>query len=208
VPLNAGRLVASQVASTALQEHQRRCQERGFDDGEHAREPLFISSRWLDTESSPKCIGHSRALTQRFCNLFRLGAIHFYLRLHRRYSACSLLRSTCRRKPLFRRCMCWEGVDALHNNVFGTKIMKDGSQRREPETSVFVLIARRMEPEHPAVRLKGHSAQAPEWPFAVSRSVSARRKRAVIEIARSKARSRGAAYRPCTARLIESPTAY
>jgi hypothetical protein len=137
----------------------------------------------------------------------RLGAIHFYLRLHRRYSACSLLRSTCRRKPLFRRRMCWEGVDALHNNVFGTKIMKDGSQRREPETSVFVLIARRMEPEHPAVRLKGHSAQAPEWPFAISRSVSARRKRAVIEIARSKTRSRGAAYRPCTARLIESPVA-
>src|SRR5262249_58744395 len=34
VPLNAGRLVASQVA-TALQEHQRRSQERGFDDGEH-----------------------------------------------------------------------------------------------------------------------------------------------------------------------------
>jgi hypothetical protein len=62
--------------------------------------------------------------------------------------------------------------------------MKDGSQRREPETSVFVLIARRMEPEHPAVRLKGHSAQAPEWPFAISRPVSARRKRAVIEIAR------------------------
>ena len=152
-------------------------------------------------------------LTQRFCNLcqtsifLRLGAIHFYLRLHRRYSACSLLRSTCRRKPLFRRRMCWEGVDALHNNVFGRKIMKDGSQRREPETSVFVLIARRMEPEHPAVRLKGHSAQAPEWPFAISRSVSARRKRAVIEIARSKTRSRGAAYRPCTARLIESPVA-
>ena len=45
VPLNAGRLVASQVASTALQKHQRRCQERGFDDGEHARDPLFISSR-------------------------------------------------------------------------------------------------------------------------------------------------------------------
>jgi hypothetical protein len=98
-------------------------------------------------------------------------------------------------------------VDALHNNVFGRKIMKDGSQRREPETSVFVLIARRMEPEHPAVRLKGHSAQAPEWPFAISRSVSARRKRAVIEIARGKTRSRRAAYRPCTARLIESPTA-
>src|SRR5215813_13942762 len=37
VPLNAGRLVASEVARTALQEHQRRCQERGFDDGEHAR---------------------------------------------------------------------------------------------------------------------------------------------------------------------------
>ena len=65
----------------------------------------------------------------------------------------------------------------------------------------------RMEPEHPAVRLKGHSAQAPEWPFAISRSVSARRKRAVIEIARRKTRSRGAAYRPCTERLIESPVA-
>jgi hypothetical protein len=45
VPLNAGRLVASQVASTARQEHQRRSQERGFDNGEHARDPLFISSR-------------------------------------------------------------------------------------------------------------------------------------------------------------------
>src|SRR5262249_48818475 len=42
VPLTAGRLVVSQVASTALQEHQRRSQERGFDDGEHARDPLFI----------------------------------------------------------------------------------------------------------------------------------------------------------------------
>src|SRR5215813_4789381 len=41
VPLNAGRLVVSHVASTALQEHQRRSQERGFDDGEHARDPLF-----------------------------------------------------------------------------------------------------------------------------------------------------------------------
>jgi hypothetical protein len=40
VPLNAGRLIASQVASTALQEHQRRSQERGFDDGEHAPSPL------------------------------------------------------------------------------------------------------------------------------------------------------------------------
>src|SRR5260221_7755961 len=45
MPLNAGRLVASQVASTALQKHQRRSQERGFDDGKHARDPLFISSR-------------------------------------------------------------------------------------------------------------------------------------------------------------------
>jgi hypothetical protein len=40
VPLNAGRLIASQVASTALQEHQRRSQERGFDDGEHLPSPL------------------------------------------------------------------------------------------------------------------------------------------------------------------------
>jgi len=45
MPLNAGRLVASQVASTTRQEHQRRSQKRGFDDGEHARDPLFISSR-------------------------------------------------------------------------------------------------------------------------------------------------------------------
>src|SRR5215470_17352513 len=43
VPLNAGRLVVSQVARTARQERQRRSQERGFDDGEHARDPLFIS---------------------------------------------------------------------------------------------------------------------------------------------------------------------
>jgi hypothetical protein len=40
VPLNAGRLVALQV-STALQEQQRRSQERGFDDVEHARDPLL-----------------------------------------------------------------------------------------------------------------------------------------------------------------------
>jgi len=45
VPLNARRLVVSQVARTALQEHQRRSQERGFNDGEHACDPLFISSR-------------------------------------------------------------------------------------------------------------------------------------------------------------------
>jgi len=37
--------------------------------------------------------------------------------------------------------------------------MKDGSQRREPETSVFVLIARRMEPEPP-----GSSPQRPLGP--------------------------------------------
>jgi len=41
VPLNAGRLVVSQVASTARQEHQRGSQERGFDDSEHARDPPF-----------------------------------------------------------------------------------------------------------------------------------------------------------------------
>jgi hypothetical protein len=40
VPLNAGSLVVSQVTSTALQEHQCRSQERGFDDGEHAPTPL------------------------------------------------------------------------------------------------------------------------------------------------------------------------
>src|SRR5215831_4941148 len=44
VPLNAGRLVVTQVASTALQEYQRRSQERGFDDGEHARDPLTASA--------------------------------------------------------------------------------------------------------------------------------------------------------------------
>jgi hypothetical protein len=45
VPLNAGRLVVSEVASTALQEHQRRSQERGFDDAEHVRPPLHSSQR-------------------------------------------------------------------------------------------------------------------------------------------------------------------
>jgi hypothetical protein len=40
VPLDTGRLIVSQVASTVLQEHQRRSQERGFDDGEHAPAPL------------------------------------------------------------------------------------------------------------------------------------------------------------------------
>jgi hypothetical protein len=40
VPLNAGRLVVSQIAGTARQEHQRRPSERSFDDGEHARDPL------------------------------------------------------------------------------------------------------------------------------------------------------------------------
>ena len=63
------------------------------------------------------------------------------------------------------------GIDALHNNVFGTRMRKDGaprahppdrrpracrSQRREPETSLFVLIARRMEPE-----CSGSSSQRP-----------------------------------------------
>src|SRR6266566_6838213 len=48
------------------------------------------------------------------------------------------------------------GMDALHNDVF--RNAKSLSQSREPETSMFVLIPRRMEPEHPAVRLKGHSA--------------------------------------------------
>ena len=45
VPLNAGRLVVSQIAITARQEHQRRPSERSFDDREHARDPLFISHR-------------------------------------------------------------------------------------------------------------------------------------------------------------------
>src|SRR4029434_2746308 len=45
VPLNAGRLVVSQVASTARQEHQCRSHKRGFDDSEHPRDPLSISSR-------------------------------------------------------------------------------------------------------------------------------------------------------------------
>ena len=39
VPLNARRLVVSQIASTARQEHQCGSQERGFDDSEHARNP-------------------------------------------------------------------------------------------------------------------------------------------------------------------------
>src|SRR5262249_23634748 len=55
VPLNARRLVVSQIASTALQEHQRRSQERGFDDGEHARDPLFIGSRWLPLQQARRC---------------------------------------------------------------------------------------------------------------------------------------------------------
>src|SRR5215469_14086779 len=55
VPLNARRLVVSQIASTALQEHQRRSQERGFDDGEHARDPLFIGSRWLPLQQVRRC---------------------------------------------------------------------------------------------------------------------------------------------------------
>jgi hypothetical protein len=41
VPLNAGRLVVSQVASTARQERQRGPNERGFDDGEHPRDPPY-----------------------------------------------------------------------------------------------------------------------------------------------------------------------
>src|SRR5262249_53133736 len=55
VPLNARRLVVSQIASTALQEHQRGSQERGFDDGEHARDPLFIGSRWLPLRQARRC---------------------------------------------------------------------------------------------------------------------------------------------------------
>src|SRR5262249_26371544 len=42
VPLNAGRLVVSQIASTPRQEHQRQPSERSFDDREHACDPRFI----------------------------------------------------------------------------------------------------------------------------------------------------------------------
>jgi len=80
VPLNAGRLVASQVASTALQKHQRQSQERGFDDGEHARDPLFISSRSsipatrLDSTRGPPRLFRPPGFLHRFraCKL-RLG---------------------------------------------------------------------------------------------------------------------------------------
>jgi hypothetical protein len=39
MPLNAGCLVVSQVASTARQEHQRRSQDRSFDEREHVPRP-------------------------------------------------------------------------------------------------------------------------------------------------------------------------
>jgi hypothetical protein len=42
MPLDARRLIVSQVASTARQQHQRRPNERGFHDGEHACDPRFI----------------------------------------------------------------------------------------------------------------------------------------------------------------------
>jgi len=48
VPLDAGRLIASQVSSTTLQEHQRRCQKQGFDDdGQHAPALSQASDRCL-----------------------------------------------------------------------------------------------------------------------------------------------------------------
>jgi hypothetical protein len=58
--------------------------------------------------------------------------------------------STCAGRPAV-------GTDALHNNAF-EKMMKalSVSERREPETSVRVLIARRMEPER-----SGSSSQRP-----------------------------------------------
>jgi hypothetical protein len=51
VPRNARCLIVSQVASTARQDYQRRPNERGFDDGEHARDPRFIGFQYI-------CGGH------------------------------------------------------------------------------------------------------------------------------------------------------
>jgi hypothetical protein len=45
MPLNAGRLVVSEIARTARQEHQRRDSDRSFDDREHARDPLLKANR-------------------------------------------------------------------------------------------------------------------------------------------------------------------
>ena len=42
------------------------------------------------------------------------------------------------------------------------------SKRREPETSLFVLIARRMEPERSGSLSQRPLGQAPGWPFAIS----------------------------------------
>jgi hypothetical protein len=83
-----------------------------------------------------------------------------HIRLHRRHAACALPRSTCRRRSLFGAACAGRpavGADALHNNAF-EKMMKalSVSERREPETSVRVLIARRMEPER-----SGSSSQRP-----------------------------------------------
>src|SRR5262249_51021809 len=59
VPLNARRLVVSQIASTTRQEHQRRSQERGFDDGEHARDPPLCPQKMDD---GPQKAGESMTL--------------------------------------------------------------------------------------------------------------------------------------------------
>src|SRR5262245_1915438 len=63
VPLNAGRLVVSQVASTARQEHQRGPNERGFDDGEHPRDPplykLAIAGLAAGTKARKKASPHA-----------------------------------------------------------------------------------------------------------------------------------------------------
>src|SRR5262245_13379020 len=51
VPLNAGRLVVGQIASTARQQHQRRPNELSFDDVEHAKAKLPLGAFPVDTKA-------------------------------------------------------------------------------------------------------------------------------------------------------------
>jgi hypothetical protein len=72
VPLNAGHLVVSQIASTC-QEHQRQSSERSFDNREHARDPPLISRaqgfriRQADRlrKSPNRCVGATRGRPRR-----------------------------------------------------------------------------------------------------------------------------------------------
>jgi hypothetical protein len=58
MPLKAGRLIASAstklIIATARQQHEGRPNEQDFDDGRHARDPLFVSFPMVPSRKAPR----------------------------------------------------------------------------------------------------------------------------------------------------------